>query len=156
MSAPHRLEWVSQSGGAYPPYAVHAGVDSDNELYVARAHHEGAIVPGKLHVTHSSIYIAYNMAEVPVGDYEVLIAPPASLSWVEGSGGNTPTNAVEGGHENDGEKLFIGRVIHEGTVTVGKVHPSHGVCYFPYAGEELNSADYEILVRNAFGLLKGV
>lgn len=61
------LEWVSKSNGDYVSSGsggVHAGIDSSNALYVARAHHEGAIVPGKLHVSHNSIYIPYNMAEV--------------------------------------------------------------------------------------------
>lgn len=59
------LQWVPKSNGEYVDNGgVHAGVDSGNELYVARAYHEGAIVPGKLHVTHSSIYIPYNMSEV--------------------------------------------------------------------------------------------
>lgn len=59
------LQWVPKSNGEYVVQGgVHAGVDSGNELYVARAYHEGAIVPGKLHVTHSSIYIPYNMVEV--------------------------------------------------------------------------------------------
>ncbi|CAG7630227.1 unnamed protein product, partial [Allacma fusca] len=53
--------------------------------YVARAYHEGAVIPGKLHVSHSHVYIPYDMKEVPVPSYEVLIAPPASLSWVPGS-----------------------------------------------------------------------
>lgn len=59
------LQWVPKSNGDYiASGGVHAGIDSGNELYVARAYHEGAIVPGKLHVTHSSVYIPYNMAEV--------------------------------------------------------------------------------------------
>lgn len=59
------LGWVPKSNGDYVQSGgVHAGVDTGNELYVARAYHDGAIVPGKLHVTHSSVYIPYNMVEV--------------------------------------------------------------------------------------------
>lgn len=63
---------------------------------------------------------------------QVLVAPTGSLSWIDGEGGAVPSNAVIGGQANDGETLYIGRVVHNGTVTVGKIHPSHGVCYFPY------------------------
>jgi len=151
------LQWVPKSGGDYPKTGgVHAGIDSGNELYVARANHEGAIVPGKLHVTHKSVYIPYNMAEVPVSNYEVLTAPVGSLSWVDSAAGGVPPNAVVGGKEKNGETLYIGRVVHAGTVTVGKVHPSHGVCYFAYGGKELNSKQYEVLVKNAFGRLLGI
>ncbi|CAG7786927.1 unnamed protein product, partial [Allacma fusca] len=55
------------------------------------------------------------------------------------------------GQDTDGETYYIGRVIQNGTVTVGKVHPSHGVCYVAYDGEELNFPEYEVLVRNALG-----
>lgn len=61
------LQWVPKSNGEYivsVSGGVHAGVDSGDELYVARAYHDGAIVPGKLQVSHSSVYIPYNMSEV--------------------------------------------------------------------------------------------
>lgn len=126
------LEWCEASNGDVPKNAIHAGVDSGNKCYVARAHHEGGTIPGKLHKTHDCVYIPFNMKEVIKHDYEVLCGPPACLSWVEASGGDIPVNAVTGGSDTDGETLYIGRVIHEGSVTVGKVHPSHGVCYVAY------------------------
>ncbi|CAL8093836.1 unnamed protein product [Orchesella dallaii] len=151
-----KLEWRPASGGDVPKDAMHAGVDGGEKVYVARAHHEGCIIPGKLHKTHSHVYIPYNMKEVPVPDYEVLCGPKACLSWVEGSGSDIPVNAVPGGQEADGEVLYIGRVIHEGTVTVGKIHPSHGSCYVAYGGDELAFADYEILVKNKLGQILDV
>jgi hypothetical protein len=51
------------------------------------------------------------------------------------------------GESEDGESLFVGRVQHEGTVTVGKVQPSHGVCYISYAGQELGFNEFEVLVN---------
>jgi len=151
MGDPQTISWVPQSGGDRPKFAVHAGIDEGAKLFVARAHHDGALVPGKLHVGHSSIYIPYNMKEEPKDDYEVLIAPPASVSWVPGEGGSIPDNAIPGGYESNGETMYIGRAIHNGKVTIGKVHPSHGVCYVAYGGEELNFSEYEILVKNALG-----
>lgn len=43
------------------------------------------------------------------------------FDWVPTSGGNIPPDAVEGGRTSDGEPLFIGRVEHEGSQTIGKV-----------------------------------
>lgn len=54
--------------------------------------------------------------------------------------------SVLAGESEDGEPLFVGRASHEGTVTVGKIQPSHGVCYISYAGQELGFADYEVLI----------
>lgn len=51
---------------------------------------------------------------------------------MDASGGDIPEYAVPGGEEESGETLYIGRVIHNGSVTVGKVHPSHGSCYISY------------------------
>jgi len=59
-----KIEWSSQSGGAKAKNAVEAGVDGGDKLYVARAKHEGATVPGKLHMGHTHVYIPYNGAEV--------------------------------------------------------------------------------------------
>jgi len=150
------LAWVPASGGDKPKEAIHAGIDSGNKCFVARAHHEGGIIPGKLHKTHDVVYIPYDGKEVFKDDYEVLCGPPACLSWIDGAGGNIPPNAVIGGQESNGETLYIGRVIHQGTVTVGKVHPDHGTCYVSYGGEELGFPEYEILVRNKLGQVLGV
>ncbi len=65
------LTWCAASGGDKPKDAITAGVDSGNKVYVARAHHEGIIIPGKLHKTHDVVYIPYNMKEVMKSDYEV-------------------------------------------------------------------------------------
>lgn len=66
--------------------------------------------------------------------------------WVPTSGENIPPNAVPGGQTEDGETLFVGRVNHEGTVTIGKVQPSHKCLYIPFAGQEVPFTDFEILV----------
>ncbi|OXA50535.1 uncharacterized protein LOC110853773 [Folsomia candida] len=148
---PMGIQWIPMSGGAVPPYATQAGLDSGRELYVIRAYHQGGMIPGKLHVGHSSAYIAYGGEEVPTPNYEVLVAPVASLSWVDGQGSFIPPNAVPGGRDPGGETYYIGRVWLNGTITVGKIHPSHGSCYVPYGGKEHPSHTYEILVKNALG-----
>lgn len=55
--------------------------------------------------------------------------------------------ALPGGQSEDGEPLYIGRVIHDGALTVGKVQPSHGCLYIPYGGQELSFKEYEILLQ---------
>lgn len=68
---PYTIQWVPKSGGSHAKFAVHAGLDSGKKLYVARAHHNGGIVPGKLHIGHSSVYIPFDGKEVPKSSYEV-------------------------------------------------------------------------------------
>ena len=55
--------------------------------------------------------------------FQVLTACDAE--WVPASGGQVPDGALPSGETEEGEPLFIGRVSHEGTMTVGKVY-----CYW--------------------------
>ncbi|GLH15948.1 Uncharacterized protein GBIM_20346 [Gryllus bimaculatus] len=66
--------------------------------------------------------------------------------WMDGSYGGTPDGAVRAGRDRDGDPIFVGRAWHEGDLLPAKVHPSHGVCYIPYGGQELSFPQYEILV----------
>ncbi|XP_055635915.1 uncharacterized protein LOC129775323 isoform X2 [Toxorhynchites rutilus septentrionalis] len=137
--------WIPASNGEIPPNAVVGGSDGE-ELYIGRARHEGAVIPGKVVASHGLCYVPWGGAENPIAEYEVLC--DAVGSFVSASGSEIPPNAIPAGESEDGEPLFIGRVSHEGTQTVGKVQPSHGVCYIPYGGQELAFADYEIYVSN--------
>ncbi|XP_062548424.1 uncharacterized protein LOC134213403 isoform X2 [Armigeres subalbatus] len=135
--------WVPASNGEIPPNAVVGGADGE-DMYIARAQHEGAIIPGKLLASHGSAYVAWGGAEIPKTEYEVLC--DGNGTFVPTSGGEIPPNAIPAGESEDGEPLFIGRVSHEGTQTIGKVQQSHGVCYIPYGGQEMAFADYEVYV----------
>ena len=134
--------WVPASNGQVPPSSMEGGVDGVEQLYIARARHEGDLIPGKLHPSHGVCYVAYGGGEHQHNEYEVLCA--GGGQWVPVRDGNIPANAVPGGETADGEPLFIGRATHDGTVTVGKVQPSHGCCYIPYGGQELSYKEFEI------------
>ncbi|KAK2582902.1 hypothetical protein KPH14_008972 [Odynerus spinipes] len=135
--------WCDASGGMIPPGGVVGGRD-DEPLYVGRAHHEGALIPGKVKPSHSVCYIPWGGAEHNKTDYQVLCG--CNPAWVSASGGNIPSNAIPGGETEDGEPLFVGRVLHEDALTIGKVQPSHGVCYIPFGGAEIGFPEYEIMV----------
>lgn len=137
--------WVPASNGEVPPEAVQGGTDGE-PLYVARCRHEGELIPGKLVPSHNVVYVAYAGGEHPHSDYEVLVG--CQPRWVEVEGNQIPPQAVPAGETSSGEPLFVGRVHHEGTVTIGKVQPSHSACYIPYGGGELAFQAYEILTCN--------
>ncbi|XP_070520354.1 uncharacterized protein [Cardiocondyla obscurior] len=136
--------WCDASGGMVPPDAVEGGDDGET-LFVGRAHHEGALIPGKVKPGHSVCYVAWGGTEHGKSDYQVLCG--CRPTWLPISGGNIPSNAIPAGETEDGEPLFVGRVHHEGTVTIGKVQPSHNVCYIPFGGSELAFDEYEIMVE---------
>jgi len=135
--------WVATSGNALPAGAFIGGEDNGEGLVVGRAQHEGALIPGKVVPSHGVCYVAFGGGEHGKTEYEVLVG---SGQWVPGNGSNIPPTAMPAGETEEGEPLFVGRVQHEGTVTIGKVHPSHGVCYISYAGQELGFEAYEVLV----------
>lgn len=82
------------SGGNIPPDAVPAGRTSSGEqLYVGRAHHDGALVVGKVmflisivliekltlivwpqvHPSHGVLYVPFKWEEHGYKDYEILV-----------------------------------------------------------------------------------
>lgn len=64
--------WVSASHGSVPSNAVVGGKDLDGEtIYVARAFHEGATVPGKLKPSHKMAWVPWGGRENSKQCYEV-------------------------------------------------------------------------------------
>ncbi len=49
------------------------------------------------------------------------------------------------GMTTDGEPLYMGRALYQGTQTPGKIQPSHGCLYIPFNGEEVGMTEYEVL-----------
>ncbi|CAG9579625.1 unnamed protein product [Danaus chrysippus] len=139
--------WVPAclSQRSIPMGALRVGTDADgDEIYAGRANHEGDLLPAKVIPSKNTCYVSYGGEEILKDQFEVLV--PAMFSWQFSSGGNVPPGAVEAGVTADGEKLYFGRVTQDGCTTPGKIQQSHGVCYYPFDGEERNSADYEVLV----------
>lgn len=62
--------WCDASGGMVPPGAVEGGNDGE-PLFVGRARHEGALIPGKVKPGHSVCYIAWGGEEHGKTDYQV-------------------------------------------------------------------------------------
>jgi hypothetical protein len=135
--------WVPASNGQVPPDAVEGGTDGGETIFVARARHEGDLIPAKLKPSHGVAYVAYGGGEHGKSDYEVLVG--CRPQWMRSQGNSIPPQAVPAGETSGGEPLFVGRAHHEGTLTLGKVQPSHGVCYIPYGGQEIAYDSYEVL-----------
>jgi hypothetical protein len=138
------VNWVPVYGGSLPPNAVYAGNDSDGSpLYVGRAFHDGDQLPAKVIPSKQIAYVCHNGLEIPKHQYEALTG--IGFTWIASSNGHVPPNAVLGGQTNTGEPLHIGRTHHQGSLTPGKIHRTHGCLYFPYGGSENSSLHYEVL-----------
>ncbi|KAK8784109.1 hypothetical protein V5799_009529 [Amblyomma americanum] len=139
------IMWVRSDGGNVPNNAVPGGKDGGEKTYIGRAEHKGDLIPAKVVASHGCCYVSYAGGEHRYENYEILVFDGASVHWVASSGGSVPGRAVEGGRTSSGEKLYIGRTHHEGTVTVGKIQPSHECLYIPYGGCEHRYTGYEAL-----------
>ncbi|XP_023032752.1 uncharacterized protein LOC6638414 isoform X1 [Drosophila willistoni] len=138
--------WVhSTPYAALPPYAVIGGHDSDGTpIYVGRSFHEGENLPAKVIPSKGCAYVAYGGQEHQKTHYEVLVGQ--GFAWVGSGGGAIPPNAVRSGTTRQGEPLYVGRGHYSNSLTVGKVHPSHGCLYVPFGGQEVRINTYEVLI----------
>lgn len=131
---------------ALPPHAVIGGHDADNTpIYVGRAHHEGENLPAKVIPSKGCAYVCYGGSEHVKNHYEVLVGQ--GYAWVGSASGSVPPNAVRSGTTRSGEPLYVGRGRHANSLTVGKVHPSHGCLYVPFGGQEVRINTYEVLIH---------
>ncbi|XP_022662888.1 natterin-4-like [Varroa destructor] len=146
--------WVPTCRAAIPPNAVNGGTDSTGEtLYIGRTRHEDDLIPGKVVPSHECCYVSWGGLEKRYDEYEILVAEhDHEFTWASCQGGELPTGAIQGGVTGDAEKLFIGRAEHDGSLTIGKVHPSHKVCYIPYDGKEIPCEYYEVLACKSINL----
>ena len=78
-------KWVPWSGGGPPTGAVCGGEDQGGPVYVARAHHQGGLTPGKFHAKHKRAYISWGGQEPGC---EVLVG--CGLRWEGAEGGRVP------------------------------------------------------------------
>ena len=138
--------WISSSGSNIVPGTVHAGTDVDGDaIYVGRAYHDGDLLPAKVIPAKGQAYVAHGGQEHVKEDFELLVG--YGYGWVPDSNGGVPPGAVICGRTSDGEPLYIGRGHYHGSMTPGKIHPSHGCLYIPFSGQEVRLQDYEVLVR---------
>ncbi|KAL1397775.1 hypothetical protein pipiens_009493 [Culex pipiens pipiens] len=130
--------------GPFPKNMVEGGQDSDcSTIFVGRASYNGDLLPAKVIPEKNAAYVAHGGDEVLVRCFEVLCRK--ELIWERSCGGCIPQGAVAGGKTSDGEPLYVGRGCHDGALTVGKVHRSHGCLYIPYGGAEVSLKSYEVL-----------
>lgn len=143
-----KLSWVASSvRDLLPRDAVLGGRDTDGSLiYVGRATHEGAVLPCKVIPSKQAAYVSTHNKEILKQNYEILVG--RGVVWKREKNGKVPKDALPGGRANNGEVLYIGRADYIGSLTIGKVHPSHKCMYFPYGGSEISLKEYEVLVPN--------
>ncbi|CAL8143301.1 unnamed protein product [Orchesella dallaii] len=132
------------------------GKEDNQTLFVCRAQWEGDWIPGKARVDAQDGILRCHFQYWQVGhnstDFEVLVWPSETTSWVETEGSIIPNRAVVSGIDpgND-EVTYVCRAWHGNELIVGKALESFGVCFIAADGEPRISK-YEVLVKNAYGV----
>lgn len=150
---------------AYPEYEVFVGVGEplqdehfwvNNVLsmpqdasefescHVGRARHRNSLLPGTVDLVKLQCHVTWGSEAHSKSRFQYLYN--CRGKFVPTKDDHIPVGAVQGGFSDFGEPLFIGRVQVGMKMLVGKVQPSHKVCYVPMFGGELKYSEYEILV----------
>ncbi|XP_065346795.1 uncharacterized protein LOC135944038 [Cloeon dipterum] len=123
----------------------------DQPIFVARAWHEGDLIPGKANPAQGNAFISWSGKEESKDNFEILTGKNFFWQTFYASEKNAPEDAVVGGHTNDGESLYVGKVHIDGANSIGKIQLSHASCYVPWEGKELAMPSCEILIRGKEG-----
>jgi hypothetical protein len=127
-----------------PRNAIVGGRDTDGaQIYVGRASHESDMIPCKVIPSKQVAYVSHNGSVISKHNFDILIG--SDVKWKKEKNGKIPKGAFPGGRTASGETLFIGRGDHSRSLTVGKVHSTHGCLYIGYGGKEVALKDYEVL-----------
>ncbi|XP_053695794.1 uncharacterized protein LOC128743274 [Sabethes cyaneus] len=131
-----------------PEGATVGGSDNNGSLFIGRAAHRGSSTPGFISPMTQRCHIAWGSLEHRKNRFEFLCN--CKGKFVPGREHFIPIGAIRGGQSEFGEPLFIGRVKIKNQYILGKVQPTHKVCYIPYEGNEVAHNKYEILVLDEF------
>jgi hypothetical protein len=123
---------------------VRGGVDGDGTaIFIGRAFHAGDMIPAKVIPDKNACYVCHGGEEHMKDDFEVL--RQGNFVWEYTQGGSVPEGAVSCGQTAEGELLYVGRAMYQGTQTPGKVQITHGCLYIPFDGQEVSISEYEVL-----------
>lgn len=140
----NKLCWLPMQDGKLPPHAMIGGFE-DEPIYIARAHHNNSLCPGKYVPSRNMAFIPWGHREHAKTEFEILCG--FNAAWVETDGDRIPLNAFIGGRsEVNNEPLYIGRAVYKKKLLTGKVHVLYKTCYLPFNGKEIETNTYEILV----------
>ncbi|KAF9525770.1 hypothetical protein CPB83DRAFT_858859 [Crepidotus variabilis] len=79
--------------------------------------------------------------------FDLLLYSPDQMEWVAASHGRVPAGRIpiEGGHEENGDKLYHALGVVDGISVPGKTGPHLGCASIPFKGEKLFHDNYSIL-----------
>lgn len=136
--------WQATRLDAIPYRAVVAGEDCDGTtIYVARALHNGVMVPAKFIPDREEAYVCDEGSEIHVDNVEVLIG--SNYIWRKAVNMQIPKNAVYTGYSSEGEPLFVARGRYENSICPGVVSFKENCLLAPFGGRQVRIKRFEVL-----------
>lgn len=136
------VRWMQAASGFVPSGALIAGAEPNRlPLYLCRAEFQGGLHPGKLVAKNCNI--GFGGSEVLLPEYEILLAPDASVDWVAASEGQIPRYSLPAGREPGRPVLYACRGAHRSGVHPGKLVAAN--CNISWGGLEILLEEYEVL-----------
>lgn len=143
QAAPRSFQWVDNPSGKLSLDMLSAGTMPDGMVvFVCGAPYNGGFHTGMTGMwTNESCNIGYGGQEQRVAPYQVMMGQG---NWQTFTGA-VPGNAVEGGFEANGAKLYICRGTHENMLLAGKFRPGFSGCNVGDSGQEIAVFPFDLL-----------
>lgn len=127
-----------------------AGFDEDGfPLGIGRFKVGSDLVPGTFRPRDGYVEVSCGgKSHKSYADFDILC--DGDVEWIETQSGHISELAVQGGQVNSYyyEKLYIGKVLHDGKLVIGKVQPKHGCLYIPKGLLELSIKENYLLLTD--------
>ncbi|KAI0344718.1 carbohydrate-binding module family 12 protein [Trametopsis cervina] len=144
------VTWVLVQGKNLPPNPFPGGEEHGQPLFISRAFYEGSIQVGKAsRAFDTGAAIGYGHKEIGLSSYEILLADPQAVHWVNARGHFKPeelgVRPVEAGREANGQPLYIAQAHYDNGIHPGKCSPHLDGAFITYGGTEKEVKEYRVL-----------
>lgn len=132
-----------KKGHPYPTGMCFAGVDDDGyPIGIARFRVRGNFIPGVLNIHNCLVEVSYDhTSHKETDNFEILC--DGDLEWMELEKAKPNPQSVKAGNIGScfPNPIFVGKVIYNEKLVVGRVYPNSGSIYIPWDGTEVKVDD---------------
>jgi hypothetical protein len=151
--------WTSASGGSIPANSIAVGRDSDGTpFYLCRGSiNPGDLFTGKLRTGYDGCYVPYELWEIHVANYDVLVksgAPDYITTQFVSNSGPPPETSITVGHDNFGAGAplhpclaWYNNALIPGYNSYSETYHTFS-CVISSAGQTYVMSNYYVLVAN--------
>lgn len=140
-------EWVRFESDKVPEGVVVAGYSKEGlPVCIGRTIYEGSLLPGAVDLVDEIITILHEGQVVQLKKFELLCN--GNHFWSRSNLGQVLSDSVAGGATDLGETVYIGRVVLDGQLKIGKISPVSDHLFVPHGGKEVRiESGYQVLIE---------